>query len=238
MKVIIIGNGKMGQAVAEVARRRGHEILHVFDENNIKHMSRNNLQTADIAFEFTQPNAAFDNIMRCFDSDLPVVCGTTGWLDKLPMVKERCYNEGKTLFYAPNFSIGMNVFSLINKQLSELMNSLEEYDTSIKEIHHIHKKDAPSGTAVKLAEDIIEVSERYQDWSMSKDLNYEELPIVSERVGEELGTHIVEFESDLDFIEIKHKLKTRDSLAIGAVVAGEFCVDKSGFLTMDDLLQY
>lgn len=227
----------MGRSVAEIAKKRGHDILHVFDEHNIKQMTKNNLQTADIAFEFTQPDSAFDNIMRCFDADLPVVCGTTGWLDKLPQAKERCYNEGRTLFYAPNFSIGMNMFIRINEYLAELMNSAEGYDAALKEIHHIHKKDAPSGTAVKLAEDIIDISDRYQSWILNVKPAEEELPVTAVREGEEFGTHSITFESDMDMIEITHRLKNRDSLAIGAVLAGEFILDKSGFLTMDDLLQ-
>jgi len=236
MKIAIIGNGKMGRSVALAAKKRNHEIVFVFDENNKQQLTVNNLQMVDVAMEFTQPESAFENINLCFDADIPVVCGTTGWLDKLPEVKERCYAEGKTLFYAPNFSIGMNIFMRVNEYLAELMSVEDEYKTEISETHHTEKLDAPSGTAVALAQSILDMTERYQVWVKGEAQAEDELPVLSQRKGDTTGIHTVKYESDLDFIEIKHHLKDRQSLAVGAVMAAEFVADKSGFLTMDDLL--
>jgi 4-hydroxy-tetrahydrodipicolinate reductase len=237
MKIAIIGNGKMGRSVALEAKKRNHEIVFVFDENNKQQITVNNLQMVDVVMEFTQPESAFENINLCFDADVPVVSGTTGWLEKLPEVKERCYTEGKTLFYAPNFSIGMNIFMRVNEYLAELMSVEEDYMAAISETHHTEKMDAPSGTAVVLARDILDMSERYGVWVKGKAQADDELPVFSERKGDTTGIHTVKYESDLDFIEIKHHLKDRQSLAVGAVMAAEFTADKSGFLTMDDLLQ-
>ncbi len=236
MKIAIIGNGKMGKSISEIAEKRGHEIVCRFDEYNTPQMAMETLKLADVAFEFTEPKSVFNNIMTCFDADLPVVCGTTGWLDKLDLVKQRCNAENKTLFYAPNFSVGMYIFSLVNKHLTSLINKVGNYDFSIKEIHHTQKKDAPSGTAIKLAEDIINISDKYNSWMLNPENQTNKLPVYAERIGNETGTHEIKLESDLDIIEIKHKIKTRNSLALGAVMAGEFCYNKTGFLSMEDML--
>lgn len=237
MKTAIIGYGKMGRSVAEEAKRRNHEIVFTFDENNLRQLTVNNLQMVDLAFEFSNPESAFDNINLCFDADIPVVSGTTGWLKRLPEIKERCYTEGKTFFYAPNFSIGMNMFMRINDYLAELMDTDKHYRGEVSETHHTEKLDAPGGTAAALAKDIVDIIERYRAWVKGDALAADELPVHSERIADTIGIHKIKFESDMDLIEIKHQLKDRKSLAAGAVRAAEFALNKSGFLTMDDLLQ-
>ncbi|MEA2041354.1 MAG: 4-hydroxy-tetrahydrodipicolinate reductase [Bacteroidota bacterium] len=235
MKIVIIGNGKMGQSVAKTAKDRGHEIILTIDKDSSNRLSKNNLLAADVAFEFSQPDSAFQNINQCFDAGIPVVCGTTGWDEKLPEIQQRCFSEAKALFFAPNFSIGMNIFMKINEALAEMMEVAEDYNLSINEVHHTQKLDAPSGTAIKLAQDILELNQKYKTWTKKASDKNDEFPITSERKGNVTGIHTVKYDSPLDFIEITHHLKDRRSLAEGAVLAAEFIIGKQGFFNMDSL---
>jgi 4-hydroxy-tetrahydrodipicolinate reductase len=235
MKISLIGYGKMGKAVIEFAKQKGHEIIDIFDIDNLQDCTIENLQKADVVFEFTTPNAAFDNINKCLDAGVPCISGTTGWLDKLELIKSRCKNENKTFFYAPNFSIGVNILFKINKILAEIMNNYPVYDVEVSETHHIHKLDAPSGTAIHIANQIIERLNNKTNWKLDK-CNDNDLIIKAFRKDEIPGIHEITYTSDVDTISIKHSAKNRKGLAQGAVIAAEFVKDKTGFFTMDDLL--
>ncbi len=235
MKISLIGNGKMGKAVLEYAKAKGHQTIDIFDIDNINEMTPENLQKADVVFEFTTPESAFENISKCLDAGVPCVSGTTGWLDKLEIIKKRCETEQKTFFYAPNFSIGVNILFKINKLLAEIMNNYPNYDVAISETHHIHKLDAPSGTAIHIANQIIERLERKRAWKLENPTS-QDIPITAIREDEVPGIHEITYDSDVDFISIKHSAKNRKGLAQGAVIAAEFIKDKTGFFTMDDLL--
>jgi len=236
MKISIIGNGKMGKEIIKIAQERNHQIINVFDIDNKEEMTSENLKKADAVIEFTRPEAAFENISICLDADVACISGTTGWLDKLDKIKNRCQTENKTFFYASNFSIGVNIFFKINQLLAKLMNNATNYEVDITEIHHIHKLDAPSGTAIQLANQIIENIERKNSWTLNKKDN-SELKIKAVRESEVPGVHIIKYDSETDFIEITHSLKNRRSLALGAILAAEFVHNKKGFYTMDNLLQ-
>lgn len=237
MKVSIIGYGKMGKEVIKLARERGHEVVDIFDVDNIDQLSVEKLKNADVVFEFTTPDAAFDNISKCMDAAVPCVSGTTGWLDKLDLLKLRCNQEGRTLFYSSNFSIGVNILFRINRILAKIMNKYPDYDVRIEETHHIHKLDAPSGTAINIAQQIIDELDRKNDWKLNA-TESDVINVVSHREGEIPGIHEIIYESDIDIISIKHSAKNRRGLALGAVLAAEFVKDKNGFFTMDDLLKF
>ncbi len=225
----------MGKEVIKFARKKGHQIIDIFDIDNQDKIKIENLQKADVVFEFTTPKSAFDNINKCFDAQVACVCGTTGWLDKLDIIKLRCEEEKQTFFYASNFSIGVNILFKINKILANIMNNYPQYNVAISETHHIHKIDAPSGTAIQIANQIIEKIERKKNWQLNK-ASEDEILIQSFREGEIPGIHIVKYDSEVDTIEIKHSAKNRQGLAQGAVLAAEFVKDKKGFYTMEDLL--
>ncbi len=237
MNISLIGNGKMGRAVVEFAQKSGHTLINVFDIDNISELTIENLQKADVVFEFTQPEAAFKNISLCLDAGVPCISGTTGWLDKMDIIKKRCEDENKTFFYASNFSIGVNILFKVNDFLSKIMNKYPNYDVNLTETHHIHKKDAPSGTAIQIANKIIGNLDRKTSWKLDDFSNDEVVPITAIREGEVPGTHTVVYNSDVDFLEIKHSAKNRQGLAQGAVMAAEFIINKKGFFTMDDLLE-
>ncbi len=236
MKTAIIGYGKMGKEIEKIAEERGHEIIFKFDMNNKNKFTVENLKKVDVAIEFTQPGSAFGNYLKCFEANIPVVSGTTGWLEKMPEIKKQCAENEKTFFYASNFSVGVNLFFKLNKQLASLMNKIEGYDVSISETHHTEKKDAPSGTAITLAEDIITNFDKKANWVKKNAVNNTELAIRSFREGKIPGIHTVKYESDVDYIEITHSAKSRKGFALGAVLAAEFAVKNKGFLTMNDLL--
>ena len=236
MKIALIGYGKMGKAVEEAALKRGHEIVSIIDVDHRDAFRSEAFRSADVAIEFTRPDTAFDNYMQCFAAGVPVVSGTTGWLDRLDEVKAICRNEGRTFFYASNFSIGMNLFFAVNAYLAKLMNRFTDYDVQITETHHIHKLDAPSGTAITLADDILKAIDRQTRRVSGKAEHPEELAVLSVREGEVPGIHEVEYDSETDFIRICHSAKSRAGLALGAVLAAEFTVGKTGFLGMNDLL--
>ena len=238
MNIALVGYGKMGKTIEQIALGRGHKIVSVIDINNSGDFGSPAFKSADVAIEFTTPHTAFDNYMKCFEANVPVVSGTTGWLNRLEEVKKMCEEEGKTFFYASNFSIGVNIFFALNKYLAKVMNQFPSYDVSITETHHIHKLDAPSGTAVTLAEGILENVERKKRWTLGKEKQPADLPIHAIRQGEVPGIHEIVYESDVDYINIKHDAKSRTGFALGAVVAAEFTAGKQGFLSMDDMLTF
>lgn len=238
MKIALIGYGKMGKTIEQIALSRGHQIVSIVDINNPEEFQSDNFKSADVAIEFTTPATAFDNYMKSFAAGVPVVSGTTGWLDRIDKIKEKCANEGKTFFYASNFSIGVNIFFALNKHLAKIMNNFPAYDISMTETHHIHKLDAPSGTAITLAEGIIENVDRKERWTLETAQQPTDLPIHAIREGEVPGIHEITYESDVDYISIKHDAKSRAGFALGAVVAAEFTAGKTGFLGMDDMLKF
>ncbi|KKB57859.1 4-hydroxy-tetrahydrodipicolinate reductase [Parabacteroides gordonii] len=238
MKIALIGYGKMGKTIEQIALNRGHQIVSIVDINNPEEFQSDNFKSADVAIEFTTPATAFDNYMKSFAAGVPVVSGTTGWLDRIGEIKEKCAKEGKTFFYASNFSIGVNIFFALNKYLAKIMNNFPVYNVSMTETHHIHKLDAPSGTAITLAEGILENVDRKEHWTLETAEQPTDLPIHAIREGEVPGIHEVTYESDVDYISIKHDAKSRAGFALGAVVAAEFTAGKKGFLGMDDMLKF
>lgn len=238
MKIALIGYGKMGKTIEQIAIRRGHQIVSIIDINNAADMESEAFRSADVAIEFTTPATAFGNYMKCFEADVPVVSGTTGWLDRIGEIKEKCAHEGKTFFYASNFSIGVNIFFALNKYLARIMDGFPAYDVTMTETHHIHKLDAPSGTAITLAEGILENLDRKDRWTLETAEKDTDLPIHAIREGEVPGIHEIRYESDVDTISIKHDAKSRAGFALGAVVAAEFTAGKKGFLGMNDLFKF
>jgi len=236
MRIALIGYGKMGKEIEKIAVDRGHEIVLKIDITNQEDLTIRNLQKADVAIEFTIPTLAVNNYKLCFEAGIPVVSGTTGWLDRKQEVLENCKTLNGTFFYASNFSLGVNIFFLLNKKLATLMANHDEYKIEMTEIHHTQKLDAPSGTAITLAEGIIENIPSKTKWVNQETENTAEIGIISERVGEVPGTHIIKYDSEVDYIEIAHSAKNRKGLAFGAVLAAEFSKGKKGVLTMNDLL--
>lgn len=236
MKIALIGYGKMGKEIEKIAVDRGHEIVLKIDITNPEDLTIQNLQKADVAIEFTIPTLAVNNYNLCFEAGIPVVSGTTGWLDRQPEVFENCKKLNGTFFYTSNFSLGVNIFFSLNKKLAALMSNFDEYKIEMTEIHHNQKLDAPSGTAITLAEGIIQNIPSKTKWVNQKTENAAEIGIISERVGEVPGTHTIKYDSEVDFIEITHSAKNRKGLAFGAVLAAEFSNGKKGVLTMNDLL--
>lgn len=225
----------MGREIERIARDRGHEIVATIDMNEEEKFHSDEFKSADVAIEFTSPASAFQNYMHAFQAGVPVVSGTTGWLDRIDQIKEACEKEGKTFFYASNFSLGVNLFFALNNYLAGLMNRFNDYNVRIEETHHIHKLDAPSGTAITLAEGILERVERKKEWSLDKK-EANTLHIESFREGEVPGIHTVVYESPVDSIRLTHDAKSREGFALGAVLAAEFTKGKKGFLGMEDLL--
>lgn len=238
MKIALIGYGKMGKTIEQIALSRGHKIVSIIDVNNPEDFESDAFRSADVAIEFTTPATAFDNYMKCFAANVPVVSGTTGWTARLGEIKDICEKEGKTFFYASNFSIGVNIFFALNKYLAKIMNNFPSYDVRMTEVHHIHKLDAPSGTAITLAEGILENIDRKDRWTLETTEKPTDLPIHAIREGEVPGIHEIIYESDVDTISIKHDAKSRAGFALGAVVAAEFTAGKKGFLGMGDLFHF
>ncbi|MDB5199654.1 MAG: 4-hydroxy-tetrahydrodipicolinate reductase [Chitinophagaceae bacterium] len=235
MKIALIGYGKMGKTIEEIALKKGHTISLTIDLHNLADLTKDNLQKADVAIEFTTPETAMNNILQCFDAGIPVVSGTTGWLNNLDKVKEICIEENGTFLYASNFSIGVNIFFELNKKLAELM-SKQDYTVTIEEIHHTQKKDAPSGTAITIAEQLLKELPNKKQWVNYKSEKDEELSIISHRIDPAAGTHTVKYLSDVDDIEIIHTAHNRKGFASGAVLAAEFIKDKKGIFSMKDVL--
>ena len=237
MKLALIGYGKMGREIEQIARNRGHEIVSIIDVDNQQDFESEAFRSADVAIEFTVPSVAVQNYRKCFAAGVPVVSGTTGWLEHLPEIKEAC-NQGQTFFYASNFSLGVNIFFALNRYLARIMNDFPAYEVKMEEVHHIHKLDAPSGTAITLAEDILEELDRKTGWVEGREAASDELGITAIRRDEVPGIHTIEYESDVDTIRITHDAKSRKGFALGAVVAAEFTYGKKGFLTMKDMLPF
>lgn len=242
MKIILLGYGKMGHEVEKIALQRGHEIIAAIDnEEDFNNSGIQELKNSGdvVAIEFSTPATAFENIKRCFDLNIPVVCGTTAWYQHFDEVKERCEREGQTLFYAPNFSIGMNIMFMLNSQLAKITEKYG-YKLSLTETHHVHKLDKPSGTAVKLADDILANNKNYNSWELTDDNDQQAsnnaLPITAIREGDVFGIHEVQAQSDCDIIKLSHEAFSRKGFASGAVIAAEFIIGKKGLFTMNDLL--
>jgi 4-hydroxy-tetrahydrodipicolinate reductase len=240
MKIALIGYGKMGHAIEEIALSKGHQIVLKVTVDNLEDNTVAAIQKADpdLAIEFTGPGSAYENILRCFHAGVPVVCGSTGWLDKLEDVRQRCRQQQGAFLYASNFSVGVNIFFEVNRRLAGLMASHPEYDVEITEIHHTEKRDSPSGTAITLAEQTLEKIRRKKGWVNHISDNLDELEILSERMDPAPGTHIVAYGSAIDTITITHEAHSRKGFATGAVLAAEFLAGKKGIYRMSDVLGF
>ncbi len=235
MKIAIIGYGKMGQEIVRIAKNRGHDISLIIDVNNASDLNDKNLKEVDVAIEFSSPDAAKNNIITCLNNNTPIVSGTTGWLNSWEEVSNICKENKGGLFYASNYSIGVNILFAINSKLASIMDSFPQYQASMKEIHHVHKLDAPSGTAITLAGQISEKLRRNTGWSLEASKEGE-LFIDAQREGEVKGFHSVSYDSNLDTITISHNAKSREGFATGAVMAAEFIHGKSGVFGMEEML--
>lgn len=252
MKIALIGYGKMGRMIEKIARSRGHEIVSIIDINNQQDFDSPAFASADVAIEFTSPTAAYGNYLKAFAHGVKVVSGSTGWMTEHRADVERmCSKEGgNTLFWASNFSVGVAIFSAVNRYLAKIMNGFPQYDVEMEEVHHIHKLDAPSGTAITLAEDIVERLDRKTSWvkgtlqapdgtvSGSRECKPGELRIDSIRRDEVPGIHTIRYNSPADCITITHDAHSREGFALGAVLAAEYTRDHSGLLTIDDMFKF
>ena len=236
MKIALIGYGKMGKAIEAIAIEKGHQIVLKIDVSNAAEFTKERADEADVAIEFTGPHSAVQNILQCIEYGLPVVSGSTGWLDQWTTIETAAKAKNGTLVYSSNYSIGVNLFFEINKQLAKLMDPYPDYDVSMTEIHHTEKKDAPSGTAISLAEQILENLGRKNQWTNDSAKNPNEIGIRSERIDPAPGTHTVYYKSAIDTIEITHTAHTRAGFASGAVMAAEFASNRKGIFTMKDVL--
>ncbi|WP_430412487.1 4-hydroxy-tetrahydrodipicolinate reductase [Kordia sp.] len=231
MNIALLGYGRMGKEIEKIARQRGHTIIHKIS-NDIESYD---FSTVDVAIDFSIPSAAFQNISHCVKQQIPVISGTTGWLDRYAEIVSLCKSEKGAFMYASNFSLGVNIFFEMNAYLAKMMSQLEDYSVNIEEIHHTKKLDAPSGTAITLAEGIIEHT-TYTDWKLEKGETVTEIPIVAKRIPEVPGTHQITYTSTIDTISIQHEAHNRQGFALGAVVAAEWIQDKEGVYTMKDVL--
>jgi 4-hydroxy-tetrahydrodipicolinate reductase len=238
MKIALIGYGKMGHAIEEIASKKGHEVVLRITHKNLHDLSKENIKKADVAIEFTNPDSAVSNILFCLENNIPVISGTTGWLSKIKNVEEKCKEVNGSFLYASNFSIGVNIFFELNKKLATLMKPHPGYEIQMEEVHHTQKKDAPSGTAITLANQIIDVSAQKNKWVNRETENKNELQIISKRVEEVAGIHSIKYLSDVDSIEIIHTAHSRRGFAEGAVLAAEFIIDKKGIFSMKDVLNF
>lgn len=245
MKIALLGYGKMGRIIEQFALDRGHEIVLKIDENNLDEKTTENLQQADVAIDFSTPHSVLSNIESCFKAGLPLVVGTTGWYDKIPEIKAECEACNNALLYASNFSVGVNVFFFVNQVLAKIMNRYPQYDVLVEEIHHTQKLDSPSGTAITIAESILDGLERKDKWINELVGNGEEvitkpdqLLIESHRIEDVPGTHTVVYSSEVDDIEFKHKAHGRAGFALGAVLAAEWLQGKKGFYSIKDMFDF
>lgn len=245
MKIALFGYGKMGRIIEKYAIERGHDVVLIIDENNRQDILVEDLQGADVAIDFSTPNSILSNIDQCFEANLPLVVGTTGWYDELPAVKEKCLNGHHSLLYGSNFSVGVNIFFHVNKLLAKAMRPHHQYEVQVEEIHHTAKLDAPSGTAITIAEGIIENSDEKTDW-----VNYiveeekevipkpNQLLIESHRIEDVPGTHTVLYSSEVDQIELKHTAHSRAGFALGALIAAEWLEHKKGFFNVTEMFTF
>jgi 4-hydroxy-tetrahydrodipicolinate reductase len=236
MKIALIGYGKMGKAIEEVVLQRGHQVILKIDIDNANEFTKENLATADAAIEFTGPHSAYENIKKLMQFGVPTVCGSTGWLEKLDNIHDLCIDNHAAFLYASNFSVGVNIFFEVNKRLAALMAQHDDYELQLTEIHHTEKKDAPSGTAITLAEQILQAIPRKTKWVNHISDNTDELEIISERIDPAPGTHKIKYSSPIDDIEIIHTAHSRKGFAGGAVLAAEFLFGKKGIYSMKDVL--
>ena len=238
MHIALLGYGKMGKLIERIAIERGHKIELIIDENNRDQITAEQLRRAEVAIEFTRPDVAVENYKWCFDNGVPVVSGTTGWLERWDEVMENCRQKKGAFFYASNFSIGVNIFFQLNKYLAKMMNGFDTYKVFIEETHHIHKLDAPSGTAITIAEGILDNHSGYDSWRLShgEQMPGNVLSVTAKRIGEIPGIHAVTYKSGVDEIEIRHSALSREGFAQGAVLAAEFLKGKTGIYNMNDLL--
>ena len=253
MNIALIGYGKMGKTIEEIAVSRGHKITEKIDINLPGSFDSEGFKAADVVIEFTAPAAAYDNYMKCFERGKSVVSGTTGWLDKLPEIQEMCKGGEHTFFYSSNFSLGVNIFFELNRHLAKVMNKFDAYRPSMSETHHIHKLDAPSGTAITLAEGVVDNLDRIDGWMRERTIYTagekptvvanetipaDKLPITAIREGEVPGIHTIRYDSEADYIEIKHSANSRRGFALGVVLAAEYTNGKKGFFGMKDMLGF
>jgi len=236
MKIALVGYGKMGHMIEEIAIQRGHEIVLKIDISNQQEFNQERISKADVAIEFTGPDSAFENVMKCLRFGVPVVSGSTGWNNQLEEARSYCREKNGSFLHTSNFSVGVNIFFELNKLLAQLMASQPEYEVTMKEIHHTQKKDAPSGTAVTLAEQILTNLSGKKKWVNRPSENQEELSIISERIDPAPGTHEIKYSSEVDDIEIIHTAHSRKGFALGAVLAAEFISNKKGIFSMKDVL--
>jgi 4-hydroxy-tetrahydrodipicolinate reductase len=239
MNIALIGYGKMGKAIEEIASSKNHTIVARIGANNWDDLINLDSGKVDVAIEFSQPEAAYDNIIKCLELGIPTISGTTGWLDKKMQVEQYCKDKNSTFLYASNFSIGVNIFFKINELVSQIMDKFPEYTAQMEEVHHIHKKDSPSGTAITLAEGVASNHHAINSWietDNTSKIEKGQLPIKSLREGEVPGTHTIQYSSDVDSISIEHKAHTRDGFALGAILVAEWITDKKGLLSMKDFM--
>lgn len=236
MKIAILGYGKMGKIIEQIAQERGHEVSLKINSSNLSDLNLENLKTVDVAIEFSNPESAVKNIKTCIASDTPVAIGTTGWYDSFEEIKSECTKQSGCMLAATNFSVGVNIFFAINKRLAELMEGQKDYVADVQEIHHLEKFDSPSGTAISIAEQIIENNTAYTGWKNSKKTTNDVLNIESLREPKVPGTHEVFYRSEIDTLSIKHVANNRNGFALGAVLAAEFIHNKTGIFTMQDVL--
>ena len=236
LNIALIGYGKMGKAIEAIAVQRGHVVTLKIDISTMDQFTKENLQKCDVAIEFTSPHSAVKNIATCLQAGLPVISGSTGWLGQWSEIEQECNRENGALVYASNFSVGVNIFFEVNKKLARLMNPHKEYEVSLLEIHHTEKRDAPSGTAITLAEQVFENIERKTNWVQEATNTPSDLVILSERTDPAPGTHKVLYSSAIDDIEIIHTAHNRQGFATGAILAAEFLHGKKGIFTMKDVL--
>ena len=238
MNIALIGYGKMGKIIEQVAVSRGHHVKIKIDLNNLDDFNQTNFNNIDVAIEFTGPHTAYNNILKCLELKTPVVCGSTGWLEHLSDIEEKCMSSKGSFLYASNFSVGVNIFFEVNKKLAQLMEGKNQYGISIKEIHHTQKKDAPSGTAITIAEQILSNNSSKETWVNDEPTSKSELYIKSERIDPYPGLHEVKYSSDIDEIQIIHNAHSRDGFALGAVMAAEYVANRKGIFTMKDVLGF
>lgn len=245
MKIALIGYGKMGQIIERFVLERGHDVVLKIKADNLEDFTIENLNKADVAIDFSAPNSVVHNIYKCFEANLPIVVGTTGWYGKLQEIKNNCLDSNNTLLYGSNFSVGVNIFFQLNKVLAKLMNKYPAYDVQVEEIHHTQKLDSPSGTAMTIAEDIIEELDRKSEWlneiigtPLPDTVKNEQLLIESHRIENVSGTHTVVYSSEVDEIEIKHTANSRAGFALGAVIAAEWLENKQGFYNIADVFNF
>jgi 4-hydroxy-tetrahydrodipicolinate reductase len=237
MRIVLIGYGKMGKEIERIAIDRGHQIVSKIDIENPDDLISLTNKEVDVAIEFSNPVSAFSNIMKCIEKQIPIVCGTTGWLEKKAEVEKATQSFDSTFFYASNYSIGVNLFFKLNKQLAKLMQPHAGYDIYTNEIHHIEKKDSPSGTAITIAEGIMSQYPKKNKWVNNEIPGADEIAIWSQRESTKPGTHTVKYISKVDQIEVTHEAFSREGFALGAVIAAEWILGKKGVLGMDDMLK-